>query len=206
MRTRSVGSRVLHRSGAIPPTAVGGEGIYLHLADGTRDHRWLGRRRGGLPRPRQPAHRRGHRPAGRHHGLRPHRHVQQPASRGPRAHRAGRRTRRPDARLFLLVRLRRHRGGAEAGAAVFRRDRPAAAHALHRAPPGLSRQHAGRARRRRQHDAARAVRADPGAGVQPGLALLRLSFQARRRDRRSSTSIAWPTNWRPSSSASAPTR
>jgi adenosylmethionine-8-amino-7-oxononanoate aminotransferase len=29
-------SRVLHRSGAIPPVAVGGEGIYLHLADGTK--------------------------------------------------------------------------------------------------------------------------------------------------------------------------
>ena len=29
-------SRVLHRSGAIPPTAIGGEGIYLHLADGTK--------------------------------------------------------------------------------------------------------------------------------------------------------------------------
>jgi hypothetical protein len=27
-------SRVLHRSGAIPPVAVSGEGIYLHLADG----------------------------------------------------------------------------------------------------------------------------------------------------------------------------
>jgi adenosylmethionine-8-amino-7-oxononanoate aminotransferase len=29
-------SRVLHRSGATPPVAVGGEGIYLHLADGTK--------------------------------------------------------------------------------------------------------------------------------------------------------------------------
>ena len=29
-------SRVLHRSGAIPPTATGGDGIYLRLADGTR--------------------------------------------------------------------------------------------------------------------------------------------------------------------------
>lgn len=29
-------SRVLHRSGGQPPVAVGGEGIYLHLADGTR--------------------------------------------------------------------------------------------------------------------------------------------------------------------------
>ncbi|HEY2618406.1 MAG TPA: aspartate aminotransferase family protein [Acetobacteraceae bacterium] len=29
-------SRVLHRSGAIPPTAVSGEGVYLCLADGTR--------------------------------------------------------------------------------------------------------------------------------------------------------------------------
>src|SRR5580692_1440606 len=29
-------SRVLHRSGAVPPTATGGDGIYLHLAAGTR--------------------------------------------------------------------------------------------------------------------------------------------------------------------------
>ncbi|MBV9250860.1 MAG: aspartate aminotransferase family protein [Acetobacteraceae bacterium] len=29
-------SRVLHRSGHAPPIAVGGEGIYLHLADGTK--------------------------------------------------------------------------------------------------------------------------------------------------------------------------
>jgi adenosylmethionine-8-amino-7-oxononanoate aminotransferase len=29
-------SRVLHRSGAIPPVAAGGDGIYLHLADGTK--------------------------------------------------------------------------------------------------------------------------------------------------------------------------
>jgi adenosylmethionine-8-amino-7-oxononanoate aminotransferase len=29
-------SRVLHRSGGAPPAAVGGEGIYLHLADGTK--------------------------------------------------------------------------------------------------------------------------------------------------------------------------
>jgi adenosylmethionine-8-amino-7-oxononanoate aminotransferase len=30
------GSRVLHRSGSIPPTAIGGDGIYLHLADGRK--------------------------------------------------------------------------------------------------------------------------------------------------------------------------
>ena len=55
---------------------------------------------------------------------------------------------------------------------------------IHRPPPGLPRQHARRARRRRQHDAPRALRADPVAGVQPRLALLRLSLPARRRDRR----------------------
>ena len=199
-------SRVLHRSGAIPPTAVGGEGIYLHLADGTKIIDGSG---GAAVACLGHGNQRiadGDRPAGRRNGLRPHRHVQQPAGRGPRAHRAGWRTRRADARLFLLLGLRRHRGGAEAGAPVLRRDRPAPAHALHRPPPELPRQHARRARRRRQHDAARAVRADPGAGVQPGLALLRLSLQARRRDRRSNTSIGSPTNWRRSSSASAPTR
>src|SRR5689334_21990702 len=34
--TDKSGSRVLHRSGSIPPTALGGEGIYLHLADGRK--------------------------------------------------------------------------------------------------------------------------------------------------------------------------
>ena len=34
--TDKSGSRVLHRSGSIPPTARGGEGIYLHLADGRK--------------------------------------------------------------------------------------------------------------------------------------------------------------------------
>jgi adenosylmethionine-8-amino-7-oxononanoate aminotransferase len=34
--THNTASRVLHRSGSIPPTAVGGDGIYLHLADGRR--------------------------------------------------------------------------------------------------------------------------------------------------------------------------
>ena len=42
------------------------------------------------------------------------------------------------------------RGGAQARAPVFRRARRAAARALHRAPAELSRQHARRARRRRQ--------------------------------------------------------
>jgi adenosylmethionine-8-amino-7-oxononanoate aminotransferase len=33
--SRMTASRVLHRSGGQPPVAVGGDGIYLHLADGT---------------------------------------------------------------------------------------------------------------------------------------------------------------------------
>ena len=31
-----VASRILHRLGAIPPTADGGEGIYLRFTDGTK--------------------------------------------------------------------------------------------------------------------------------------------------------------------------
>ena len=29
-------TRILHRSGAIPPIAIGGEGIYLHTANGQK--------------------------------------------------------------------------------------------------------------------------------------------------------------------------
>ena len=47
------------------------------------------------------------------------------------------------------------RGGAEDGAAVFCRDRPAAAPPCHCAAAELSRQHAGRAGGRRQHGGAR---------------------------------------------------
>jgi adenosylmethionine-8-amino-7-oxononanoate aminotransferase len=36
MQAHDSSSRVLHRSGSIPPTAVGGEGIYLHLAGGKK--------------------------------------------------------------------------------------------------------------------------------------------------------------------------
>ena len=63
--------------------------------------------------------------------------------------------------LFRQRRLGGDRGGAEDGAPVLRRDRPAAAQPLHRAPPELSRQHARRAGGRRQRVAARAVRAAP---------------------------------------------
>src|SRR3546814_11109033 len=62
-----------------------------------------------------------------------------------------------------LLCLRRLGGGgsrAENGAAVFRRDRPAAAQAFHRPPAELSRQHGRRAQRRRQCLAAPALRAD----------------------------------------------
>ncbi len=67
--------------------------------------------------------------------------------------------RRHVARLSRVRRLGGDRGGAETRAPVFRRDRRAAAAALHRPAPELSRQHAGRARGRRQRVAARAVRA-----------------------------------------------
>src|SRR5690242_19994816 len=35
-KARSMNSRVLHRVGGAPPVATGGEGIYLHRADGMR--------------------------------------------------------------------------------------------------------------------------------------------------------------------------
>ncbi len=63
------------------------------------------------------------------------------------------------ARLSRVRRLGGHRGGAQDGPAVFRRDRRAAAAAFHRPPTELPRQHAGRARGRRQRVAAAPVRA-----------------------------------------------
>ena len=78
-------SRVLHRSGAIPPVAVGGEGIYLHLADGTKIIDASG---GAAVACLGHGNQRIAAAIGRQagdHGLRPHRHVQQPARRGPGA-------------------------------------------------------------------------------------------------------------------------
>ena len=71
---------------------------------------------------------------------------------------------RHEPRLLRQRRLRGDRGGAEDGAPVLRRDRPAAAAPLHRAAAELPRQHAGRAGGRRQRMAAAPVRAaaDPG--------------------------------------------
>ena len=68
---------------------------------------------------------------------------------------------RDEPRVLRQRRLRGDRGRAQDGAAVFRRDRAAAARDVHRAAAELSRQYAGRARRRRQRVAAPAVRAAP---------------------------------------------
>ena len=65
----------------------------------------------------------------------------------------------------------------------FIETRPAAAPALHRTPPELSRQYAGRARRRRQRLAPRALCAAVVVGLQPCDAGLRLSRKARQRIR-----------------------
>ncbi len=75
----------------------------------------------------------------------------------------------------------------------------------HRAPPELSRQHAGRAGGRRQRMAARAVlaAADRDASHRP---LLRLSLPAAGRDRKRTTAGAPPMRWRPRSSNWAPAR
>ena len=92
------------------------------------------------------------------------------------------------ARLSRVRRLGGDRGGAQAGAPVFRRDRRAAAAAFHRPPAELPRQHAGRARGRRQRVAAAPVRAAADRR------------DARRR-RATNTATAAPTN-RPKRTAS----
>ena len=70
-----------------------------------------------------------------------------------------------------------HRGGAQAGAAVLRRDRRARAQRVHRAPAELSRQYARRAGGRRQRAAAPALRAPADRRAARG-AVLRLSGAA----------------------------
>ena len=97
------------------------------------------------------------------------------------------------------------RGGAQDGAAVFHRARPATAPPRHRPPPELSRQYAGRAGGRRQRMAARALlaAADRDASHR---SLLRLSLPGAGRERRRPTAGAPPMRSRPRSSSSAPTR
>jgi hypothetical protein len=147
-------------------------------------HRRLGWRRGRLPRPRQCPGQRGDRGPAQPRRLRAHCLVHQPGRRGTGRDAAGRRARRPQPRLFRVLRLGGHGGRGEAGAAIFPGDRPAAAQPLHRPARQLSRQHAGGAGRRRQHDAPRALRAAAVRRVQPCQPMLRLSLAGRRRDRR----------------------
>ena len=89
----------------------------------------------------------------------------------------------PQPCLSRQRRLGGDRGGAEDGAAIFRREGRAAPSAYHRAAAELSRQHAGRAGDWRQRMAARAV--SPAADRNPSRRpVFRLSPSARRRNRR----------------------
>ena len=151
-------SRILHRTLVADPLfATRGEGIYLHTADGRTIIDASG---GAAVACLGHGNRRVAEAIGRQAATMAYAHTgtfsNQPAEELADII-VGRRTRRPDAGLVLLLRLRRQRGGDQAGAAVFPRDRPAPAHPHHRAPAVLSRHHTWRAGRRRQHDAPRAI-------------------------------------------------
>ena len=158
-----------------PPKAVGGEGVWLIAEDGRRILDALRRRRRLLSRPPASARDRGDVQAGVEARLCPYRL-------------SSRRSRR---RRWPTVSSAMSRAGSPtpiSSAADRKRSKPAsswrgnissraaaAAPALHRAPPELSRQYAGRAGRRRQRLAPRALRAAAVAGLQPCDAGLRLS-------------------------------
>ena len=172
-------SRVLHRSGSIPPLAVGGEGIYLHLADGTKvidasggaavaclGH---GNRRIAEAIGRQAAD----------DGLCPHRHASS-ASR-PRTSPTSSCATEPGGLTHAWF----CSSGSEGNEAALKLARQ---YFLEIGQPQRTRFIA---RRQSYHGTTLGalaaggnmmrrvpVRADPGPRVQPGLALLRLSFQA----------------------------
>ena len=130
-----------------------------HRRHGQGVHRCVGRRRGLVSRSRPSGRAAGHARADRRACLRTYAILFDAGRRG-----AGRRPDRPCTGRHLaclsgLGRVGGGRGGAQAGAAILRRDRAAAAPALHRPQAELSRQHAGRARGRRQRMAAPAIRA-----------------------------------------------
>ena len=151
-------THLLHRAAnGVPPMAVGGKGIEIFDHDGRR---YIDASGGaavsclghGHPDVLAALHAQLDALAYAHTGF----FTSEPAERLADTPDRGR-AERPRPRLSRQRRLGGGRSGAENGAAIFRRDRRAAAPARHRAQAELSRQHAGRARRRRQRLAARAV-------------------------------------------------
>ena len=173
-------SRVMHRSlRQTPPRAIGGEGVWLFAEDGRKILDSSG---------------------GAAVSCLGHQHprvieaIKQQASKLAYAHTAFFSSEpaeelaeklvghEPGGLCLCLLRQRRlgsGRGQHQAGAAIFCRDWRAAAPALHRAPPELSRQYARRAGGRRQRLAPRTLCAAIVAGVQPCDAGVCLSREAR---------------------------
>ncbi len=152
-RSRKPHEPILHRAGSPPPVAVGGEGIRLHLADGRAVIDASG---GAAVACLGHGNRRVAEAIGRQAATMAYAHTgafsSEPAEATGRPAAEGL-PRRPCARVVLLLRLRRDRGGAQARAAILHRDRSARPASLHCPPAELSRHHARRARRRRQQDA-----------------------------------------------------
>ena len=122
-------------------------------------HRCLRRRRGFVPGPRTPRRAGRHARADRQARVRAHQLLHDRGGGGTRQPLDRARARRHEPRLLRERRLRGRGSGHEDGAPVFRREGPAAAQSLRRAPPELPRQHAGRIVGGRQPVAARTVRA-----------------------------------------------
>src|SRR5258708_17149736 len=103
-----------------------------------KDSRWLGWRRGLLPRTSAPARDRGDGPAGIETRLCPYRLLLLRTGGSAGRQSCRRRTGRAGRRLFRQRRIGGDRGLDQAGAAIFYRKPPAAAVAFHFGPPELS--------------------------------------------------------------------
>ena len=181
---RSAVTHVFHRHlHQVPPKAVSASGDIHPRRRRQRVPRRERRRCGLVPRPRTSGCQRRDACADRPARVRAHELLHLRACRGARRAADPHRARRHEPRVLRQRRLRSGRGGAQDGAAVFRRDRPAAAGAFHRAPAELSRQHARCARGRRQRMAAPRVQAAADRR-DARVAVLSVPRFARRRDAR----------------------
>ena len=177
-------SRVLHRSlRETPPRAVGGEGVWLIAEDGKR----ILDASGGAavsclghqhPRVLEAMSRQASKLAYAHTGF----FSSEPAE-ALAEHLVGDEPGGLAYAYFVSGGSEAIEAGIKLARQYFLETRRAAAHALHRPAPELSRQYAGRARRRRQRLAARALCAAAVGRVQPCDAGLRLPRKARRRIR-----------------------
>ena len=164
--------------------------------------RRLVRRGGVVPGPQQRARARRDQVADRRARVRAHALLHERADGGARGRSRFRCARRAHESVVHVRRVRIGRSGAQDRAAVFHRDRAAAAAARDRAHAELSRHDGGRAVRRRQHRAPRGVRAAAAERDASHRAVFCVSRPARRtRAKRSTVSASRTSSKRKSSSS-----